>query len=349
MTNPLDTSAASAPNAQAASAEATGSSEPKVRWGAVVLFVLLAYGLAWLVTLPLWLSAGERNSMLNTLCVVAMMFTPGVAAMATLLVTRTPAKGQRLRSLGVWPLRPAKRTVLMALLALALPFVIAIIALAIAALCGWLTLDLTHLSGFQETLQASYQQLPPEQREAALASMPDPWVLVIIQLVMVPIGAIINMIPTTGEELGWRGWLLPALRPLGTWPALLLSGVIWGLWHTPVTLLGHNYGLYDWRGVALMTVNCVLWGVLAGWFRLRTASLWPSVALHGSLNAAGGLPLLFIAAGTEFQPWLALVVGVSGWIVLVAVLVVLGISGQFKKQPELDSRQQSAQQSNPGA
>ncbi|WP_258566553.1 type II CAAX prenyl endopeptidase Rce1 family protein [Leucobacter luti] len=36
-----------------------------------------------------------------------------------------------------------------------------------------------------------------------------------------------NCIFTFGEEIGWRGWLLPALRPLGTWPALILSGAIW--------------------------------------------------------------------------------------------------------------------------
>jgi membrane protease YdiL (CAAX protease family) len=51
------------------------------------------------------------------------------------------------------------------------------------------------------------------------------------------VGAFINVIPAIGEELGWRGWLLPKRMPLGTVPALVLSGIIWGIWHAPLVLL----------------------------------------------------------------------------------------------------------------
>lgn len=56
-------------------------------------------------------------------------------------------------------------------------------------------------------------------------------------------GPVINLFFAIGEEIGWRGFLYPALRQrMSTLPACLLVGAIWGLWHTPINLMGHNYG-----------------------------------------------------------------------------------------------------------
>lgn len=56
------------------------------------------------------------------------------------------------------------------------------------------------------------------------------------------IGApVLNMIPSLGEEIGWRGFLLPNLEPLGKRKAALLSGMIWALWHTPMIFILRFY------------------------------------------------------------------------------------------------------------
>lgn len=109
--------------------------------------------------------------------------------------------------------------------------------------------------------------------------------------------------------------------------------MIWGVWHSPIILLGYNFGRTDITGILFMIGGCVAWGVLLGWLRLRSASVWPAVIAHGSLNAAAGLILIVAAT----QPDLALAgpLGVATWVVLALVAVVLQLTGQFRAQPEL--------------
>lgn len=296
----------------------------KVRWAPVLAFVLLACGLAWLVALPLWLGDGLAEPLAPVLLVV-MMLTPAVAALIVTFALGAPARGTRLRFLGFWPLRPARRVVWLLLIGWLGPPVVVALGILIAVALGIVQLDFTFAG-----LAAQIEQALP-----AGAPMPPVGLVVISQLAIIPVAALVNSVPALGEELGWRGWLLPALRPLGTWPALLVSGVIWGLWHSPVILLGYNFGRTDVSGVLFMTVGCVAWGVLLGWLRLRSASIWPAVVAHGSLNASAGL-ILIVAAG---QPDLALAgpLGVAGWVAAAVVVAVLLVTGQFRRQPELDA------------
>ncbi|MFA5606675.1 MAG: type II CAAX endopeptidase family protein [Leucobacter sp.] len=310
-----------------------------VPWGAVTLFVFVAFGLAWLVALPLWLAgpadtndpaAGTHFTLLAT----AMMFTPAIATLAAIFIVRAPRR-ERLRFLGIWPLRPAKRVIWFIVAAILAPLVLVLASLAVAALLGWVQLDLTEFSGFRAVLDAQLATLDPATAELAAQTMPPLGLLVAIQIATVPVAALANSLPAFGEEVGWRGWLLPALRPLGVWPALVLSGALWGLWHAPLILLGYNFNRTDWTGVALMTVGCVFWGVLLGWTRLRTASVWPAVVAHGSLNASAGLMLLLHAMDSPLDMALVSPLGVAGWIVLAVVVAVLALTGQFRREPQL--------------
>lgn len=305
----------------------------RVQWAAVAVFIVVSFGLAWLAALPLWLS-GETVTLASpvmvTLTGTVMMATPAIAALVVVFAMRTPAR-ERLRFLGMWPLRPARRVVWFMIAAMVAPVIIVVLTALISAAFGWVRLDLVNFSGFAEQLAVQTASLDP------LASTPLPPIglLVLLQLLMIPIGSLINSVFAFGEELGWRGWLLPALRPLGVWPALLLSGVIWGLWHSPLILLGYNFGYTDWRGVALMVGGCVAWGVLLGWARLRSASLWPAVIGHGALNASAGMVVLFAAAGAEVDMGLVGPLGVAAWAVIAVTVAVIALFGQFNKEPEL--------------
>ena len=295
---------------------------------AIVAFLVLALGGAWAVTLPLWLSGRGLSAPGATLFIVGMMFTPLVSAALVLLVLGHRRPRPVLRFLGVWPLRPAKRTVWVTVAAYLGGVLLPFAALAVAALAGWFPLDLTGFSGFRDLLRAQ-----------GLTELPVPiGVLVTAQLVQLPLLAAVNAFVTIGEEIGWRGFLVPALLRFGTWPALVGSGVVWGLWHTPIILLGYNFGRFDALGVVFMVIACVLLGIVLGWLRLRTGSVWPAVFAHAGVNGAAGVGAVLGASGVGVSTVLHSPLGVSGWIVLAAVIAVLVLTGAVRRRGELAPR-----------
>jgi membrane protease YdiL (CAAX protease family) len=141
----------------------------------------------------------------------------------------------------------------------------------------------------------------------------------------------INSAFAFGEEFGWRGYLLPRLIGLlGPWPGLLAQGAIWGLWHAPIIgLAGYNYPQHPYLGMPFFVVFCTLFGIVIGWLRLASGSVWPPTIAHASLNAIGGLPLIVLArvdagvAGTLWSP--------VGWLVLLAAVAVLCATGALPR------------------
>lgn len=284
----------------------------------VVVFIALALLLAWAVALPLYISGGLGNPLAPAIA-VTMMITPTIAALVVVRFVDRPASIPR--ELGLWPLRPARRLLAYLGLAVLLPAVMVIGALPVGALLGVYSADLTDFSAFREALAA---QGGPE--------LPFPiGMLVALQFLNVLIGGIINTLPALGEELGWRGYLLPKLMPHGAVPAILVSGVIWGLWHAPLVLLGYNYpSAPGWLGVLMMCVTCILVGGVLGWLRLRSDSVWPPALAHGVFNAAAGMGLVFGRAGEPVDTVHATVLGWSGWILPALILGVMLASGSFR-------------------
>jgi membrane protease YdiL (CAAX protease family) len=299
----------------------------RVPWGAVVAYIVVAFGLAWLVALPLWLHDGLRNPLAKVVLIV-MMYTPAAAALIVVLTIQRPRPASIPEYLGIWPLRPVARTLLLCVAGILGGALVIIAGVFLAAALGVVRLDLVHFSGFRDVIEQTTGRALPQPAA----------VLVVLQLVTVPFAAVFNGLLTIGEELGWRGWLLPSLRPLGTWPALVISGAIWGLWHAPIILLGYNFDEPNLFGVAMMTGTAILLGTLIGWLRLRSASVWPAVFAHGAVNAAGGFIGLVAMAGAPVDPVAAGPAGWATWIVMAVVIAVLAATGQFRMQPRLEER-----------
>jgi membrane protease YdiL (CAAX protease family) len=188
----------------------------------------------------------------------AAMLTPAVATLLTmLLITREGWTRRGWASLGVqrlglrfWPV------------AILLPILIVTIGAAVVL-----------------ATDAAHWQTPEQARDYPA------WTLPAFLLANI---AYASLTVSLTEEIGWRGYLLPRLTQLGSRRALLLSGLLHGIWHLPVMLLT---SLYHPAGSRLVVVPMFLvavtaLGVFYGWLRLRTDSIWPAVLAHSAHNVA---------------------------------------------------------------
>lgn len=264
-------------------------------------FLVITFAISWpLFLVPLLFRNMEPTiyqGNLTTFFALAM-WGPGIAALiSTLVIAKEPFKSLRLNTLG------KKRYYLWAWF---LPPVLIVLSGVLTVLLGAGNLD-TEFTFMQQQMQQAGTEFPFSTG-----------VLVAIQVAQAfLLGPIINLLFTMGEELGWRGFLLPRLLPLGQWRALLISGAIWGVWHAPAIAQGHNYPDHPVLGIFLMTIFCILLGIILGWMCLNTRSPWVAGIAHGSLNAWAGLPYLFILPGFD--------TAVGGTVTSVIGLAIMGL------------------------
>jgi membrane protease YdiL (CAAX protease family) len=93
-----------------------------------------------------------------------------------------------------------------------------------------------------------------------------------------------------GEELGWRGFLVPELAKITNFTNVaLISGAIWALWHWPLILLAADVTDFDkapaWFTLPAFSITIIAAGTVMAWLTLKTRSIWPAVIMHGSQNA----------------------------------------------------------------
>lgn len=205
-------------------------------------------------------------------------------------------------------------------------------ALVIGDLLGLYPLDL-EFSGFAAMVTTPMPHGSPNP----LSEMPVE-LLAGLSLLACLFAPIVNAPVMFGEELGWRGYLLPKLMPLGSTWAILISGLIWGIWHAPFILLGHNYPQHPVLGVFLMVGFCVIVGTLIGWSRIKTGSLWPAIIAHGALNGSAGVIVLFAEKDVPFDTALVGIVGITGWILpLLAIGAIIKWSN-FSAPDDADAK-----------
>lgn len=116
-----------------------------------------------------------------------------------------------------------------------------------------------------------------------------------------------------GEELGWRGFLLKELGYLGFWKSSAIIGLIWGIWHAPLIIQGHNYPQHPIQGVFMMTIFCLLLSPIICFVRLKSKSVIAAAIFHGSLNSTSGLAIMLIKGGSDLTIGIT---GTAGFIIL---------------------------------
>jgi len=99
-------------------------------------------------------------------------------------------------------------------------------------------------------------------------------------------GLILNISAALGEEIGWRGFLVPELtRQMSFTRVSLLSGIVWAAWHCPPLLFAdYNAGTNRWYALCCSTVVVVSASFMLAWLRLKSDSVWPAAVFHASHN-----------------------------------------------------------------
>jgi uncharacterized protein len=204
--------------------------------------------------------------------------------------------------------------------AIVFPPLLAFTAFGISLLFPEVSLSLN-----MEGMFAHYEsQLSPEQMDQMRISMKlmpvHPALMILIQGLIA--GITINAVAGFGEELGWRGFLLHELRDMKFAKASLIMGAIWGIWHAPLILMGHNYPEHPQLGLLMMTIWCILLSPIFNYITIKTKSVIAASILHGTLNATGGLSILLIMGGNDLTIGLT---GLAGFIALIPFIALIYI------------------------
>lgn len=98
-------------------------------------------------------------------------------------------------------------------------------------------------------------------------------------------GVTINAVLAFGEEIAWRGFLVKLLSGKKFIYAVIVIGVVWGAWHFPLILNGHNYPNHPVIGVFVMILMCLCMTPILLYFRLKSGSVIVPAIMHGTFNA----------------------------------------------------------------
>jgi len=228
--------------------------------------------------------------------VLFLMLTPTLASVIARLTLREGFGDVSFRVGG-------RRGVQGMLLALILPVIVGLVAYGIAWFLG--------LAEFT----------PPAS--ATFPSVMNPLALLGLQFVSVlNIGFLIDLVLAAGEEIGWRGYMLTRLINARIPQPVLVSGLLWGLWHLPLILsglyaAGPNPILSALWFLVAITVSSFLYAKL----RLATGSIWPVIMLHGAWNSTIQSVFDVSTSGEHATLW----VGESGILVMLTIILVVAL------------------------
>ena len=259
----------------------------------ILIYIVITFALTWAYCLFIVypIANGEALSGVpaaaTQLVVAAAMFFPAIGVLLTRLFTKEGLKA-------AWLKPNLRKNLKYYLLAWFGPGILTFAGIGIYFLLFPDQLDLS-FGYFTATLEAA--GAPVETLPMSVGML-----MLVQALQAFFLAPIMNFVTCFGEEWGWRGYLLPKMKNLlPTVPILLLTGTIWGLWHAPLTIIGHNYGLGYWgfpfTGIAMMCVFCTVLGIFLSYITLKTGSCIPAILAHGAINGIAAIGMYFTYDG----------------------------------------------------
>lgn len=288
----------------------------------IIVFLSVTFALSWVYELAVVypLADGDISQgspMMTTFAIGAVMLFPAIGVALTRLLTREGFKNCVIKP---YPWRQS------------LPwFLVAWFGPSLLIAFGTIAYFLLFPGDFDPQASSFAALLENQAASAGVElELPNVAALAVAQIAMgLFLGPLLNIAATFGEEWGWRGYLMPKLaKRMSITAALLISGVIWGLWHAPITALGHNYGLgypgWPVTGMLAMCCFCVVCGIFLSYVTIRTGSCLAAALGHGAINALAGASTIFAVAGVSpfVGPAPTGIIGGCGLILVAAVMLL---------------------------
>lgn len=282
----------------------------------LLIFISLAFAFCWFWAGIIQISSIDYGTPVATIIVaLGCMSAPALSAW---IVTRYVLKAP-LKSLGVNWRTANKPLVFSSALWLAVWAASFFLVLWLGSLVldakVFGRVDFSHEGLLNRIEDLTQGQFDPEK-------LPIPSVPVVISLILlssVIAGFSINLLFALGEEIGWRGFMYNRLERVPATNRIVITGLVWGFWHAPLILQGHNYPEHPEFGVLMMVVFCVALAFPMDWLRRNSNSVLAPAAFHGMINASAAGLMMFVYPGHEF---LGSVVGLAGILALLPVYLL---------------------------
>lgn len=160
---------------------------------------------------------------------------------------------------------------------------------------------------------------------------------------------LLDIINSFGEEWGFRGYLLPKLyRKFGTIPAMLISGLVNGLWYAPLVTIGYFYGEgykgYPVTGIIAMCIFGMVTGCIYSFVCLRSGSIFPAIFAHSAVNVMMSQAALFTKDGGNFFVGPAPTGIIAGIPFIITAVIFLVYMYKHPVKPSEETQQESTQQ-----
>lgn len=272
-----------------------------------------------LIVIPLFLKLLDP-SLLNILTPV-LMWLPALSAF---IVLKKVVRPRSIREyLAISPIPSVPKLLLQIFGVLIGTGLLVFLTLWISDLLGFIQIDVTEWKG--------YLEMNPSVLPADAASQ------VKQTLFQLPLYILIFFILSTGEELGWRGFLHTSLIPTGFWKTSFTIALFWSIWHLPVILVSSYLGIMPIRDAIVVPINLFITSIILSGLRHRTGLVWPAVMGHAMLNTV----VLFgfsafkvpFDSSDQFSFWGFTAVN---WIVWILALAFILIGTSRKRNQPID-------------
>lgn len=241
----------------------------------ILLFIAFAYGFYWFCAGLCDLTGSLQDENGFYFLTTCAMFTPALGALLTRYITKEGMKDSLLEI-------NVKGKGKYYLLAILIPVIYSAIEVVLTVLIMKTDFD--------------PQALFDELGVSAVGYTASIFFNISVALALLPV--------FLGEELGWRGYLFPKLKEVMPRPAAYaVSGILWGVWHTPAIIDGHNFGKnyagYPYVGVLLMCCFCIAAGIIFSWLTEKAGSVYPAAIAHAVNNNAASLIIALAGNNTD--------------------------------------------------